>query len=72
MVLSFLCQVGLKIVTEARHRVRSMIGQDPLCPVAEVCEEVNRQIKAELEGADREEYILLMPNLKIMERSLYR
>ena len=60
------------MVSEARHRMRSMIGQDPLRPVAEVYEEVNGQIKAELEGADREEYILLMPNLKIMERSLYK
>ena len=60
------------MVTEARHRMRAMIGQDPLCPVAEVYEEVNGQIKAELEGADREEYVLLMPSLKIMDRSLYR
>ena len=52
--------------------MRRMIGQDPVCPVAEVYEEVNGQIKAELEGAHREEYVLLMPSLKIMERSLYR
>ena len=34
--------------------------------------EVYGQFKAKLEGADSEEYILLMPRLKIMERSLYR
>ena len=60
------------MVCEARHRMRRLIGQDPLRPVADVYEEINGQIKAELEGADREEYVLLMPSLKIMERSLYR
>ena len=52
--------------------MRRLIGQDPLRPVAEVYEEINGQIKAELEGADREEYVLIMPSLKIMERPLYR
>ena len=60
------------MVTEARHRMRTMTGNNPLRPVAEVYEEMNGQIKAKLEGADREEYVLLMPSLKIMERSFYR
>ena len=62
----------MQMVCEARHRKGRLIGQDPLRPVAEVYEEINGQIKAELEGADREEYVLIMPSLKIMERPLYR
>ena len=52
--------------------MRAAVARDPLQPGSEIYEQINTEVKAGLEGADREEFIQLFPNYRSFERSLSR
>jgi hypothetical protein len=52
--------------------MRDAIRSDPLHPVAEIYEEVFSDVKNNLDGTDKEEFVSLCPNFQSMEGSLYR
>jgi hypothetical protein len=52
--------------------MRNAIRSDPLRPVAEIYEEVFSDVKNNLDGTDKEEFVSLCPNFQSMEGSLYR
>ena len=65
-------QVGLRRVEQARVRMRDAVARDPMRPGSLIYEEINGQMKAELQGADREEFIQLLPSYRSFERSFSR
>ena len=64
--------MGLRLVQECCFTLKDEIREDPLRPVAQVYEQEVTNIQETLDGADRNEFIAMMPNLKSMERCLYR
>ena len=52
--------------------MRAAVARDPLWPGSEIYEQINAEVKAGLEGADREEFIQLFPSYRSFERSLSR
>ena len=70
--VTFHSKVGLRLVEELRSRMKNCIKEDPIRPVAQIYEEQYNSLKDGLDGADREEFISLCPNLHAMERNLYR
>ena len=67
-------QAGLRLVEEARRRMRSKVAENVARQVEEIYKEVNQEILAECEEVDQEELTLtaLFPSLKSMESVLYR
>ena len=65
-------QVGLRLLEEFRRRVREAIREDPTRPVAQTYEAQMTEMSSSLDGQDREDFIAHCPNLRAMERSLYR
>ena len=65
-------QAGLRLVEEARRRMRRKVAENVARPVPEIYTEVYGEILAMCEGADREELLALFPSLKSMESALYR
>ena len=52
--------------------MRAAVARDPLRPGSQIYEQINAEVKAGLEGADREEFIQLFPSYRSFERSLSR
>ena len=67
-------QAGLRLVEEARRRMRSKVAENVARQVEEIYKEVNQEILAVCEEVDQEELTLtaLFPSLKSMESVLYR
>ena len=65
-------QAGLRLVEEARRRMRSKVVENVARPVPEIYKEVHQEILAVCEEEDREELAALFPSLKSMESRLYR
>ena len=56
--------MGLRLIEECHNRIKEKIRDDPLCPVAGIYEEEMTNIKERLNGSDRDQFMLLMPNLR--------
>ena len=65
-------QAGLRLVEEARRRMRTRVAENVARPVPEIYKEVHQEILALCEEVDREELTALFPTLKSMESRLYR
>ena len=65
-------QPGLRLVEEARRRMRIRVAENVARPVPEIYKEVHEEIIALCEEPDREELTALFPSLRAMDTALYR
>ena len=65
-------QSDLRLMEEARRRMRSKVVENVAGPVANIYNEVYEEMLGMCEGADREELVAFFPILRAMERHPYR
>ena len=65
-------QAGLRMVEEARRRMRNMVTENPVKPVPHIYKEVQEEILKACEERDRDELTALFPTFESMARSLYK
>ena len=72
-------QAGVRLVEEARRRMKDRVGQNPVSPesgrpasLQEIYREVYEEVMGSCEGRDREEFVALCPKVTAMETSFYR
>ena len=65
-------QLGLRLVEEFWRRLMEAIREDLTRPVAKTYEAQMTEMTSSLEWQDREDFIAHCPNMRAMERSMYR
>ena len=65
-------QAGLRMVEEARRRMKNMVAENPVKPVPHVYKEVQEEIIMSCDERDRDDLISLFPPFEAMARSLYK
>ena len=65
-------EAGLRMVEEARRRMKNMVVENPVKPVPHIYKEVQEEVIESCDERDKDDLIALFPPFEAMARSLYK